>query len=202
MVSSASLSSSCGIAPGVVILPLTYIFASAVILLCPGVLGLPLLRYQRLHALEEEQEQTTDPGGDGAGRRRCARSGTSSSRTSSSTWNTISTLVLDNQPHIAARMIARLAICCADVGVLDTRRCLKEESRSRRSTWLLEQVHFGARLMVAFAIDPATRGAIVHVFCCSPWWRRDSAWDHETPRRNLVLRSDTVSAPACADRKR
>jgi two-component system sensor histidine kinase AlgZ len=112
------------------------------------------------------------------------------------TLNAISTLVLDNQPRIATQMIARLAdLLRRTLESPDTHQVsLKEEIAVTKEYLALEQVRFGPRLMVAFAIDPATQGAMVPRFLLQPLV--ENAIRHGIAKRpqggNLVLRSDTV----------
>jgi two-component system sensor histidine kinase AlgZ len=112
------------------------------------------------------------------------------------TLNAISTLVLDNQPRIATQMIARLAdLLRRTLESPDTHQVsLKEEIAVTKEYLALEQVRFGSRLMVAFAIDPATQEAMVPRFLLQPLV--ENAIRHGIAKRpqggNLVLRSDTV----------
>jgi hypothetical protein len=112
------------------------------------------------------------------------------------TLNAISTLVLDNQPRIATQMIARLAdllrrtLESPDVHQVS----LKEEIAVTKEYLALEQVRFGPRLRVTFAVDPATQEAMVPRFLLQPLV--ENAIRHGIARRpqggNLTLHSETV----------
>ena len=112
------------------------------------------------------------------------------------TLNAISTLVLDNQPRIATQMIARLAdLLRRTLESPDTHQVsLKEEIAVTKEYLALEQVRFGPRLKVTFAIDPGTQEALVPRFLLQPLV--ENAIRHGIAKRpeggNVVLYSENA----------
>jgi two-component system sensor histidine kinase AlgZ len=175
----------------------TYIFAYAVsscfVLASWGFLYFGIKHY---HALEEERQRLHDLEGMAREAQMRALRYQLQPHFLFNTLNAISTLVLDNQPRIATQMIARLAdLLRRTLESPDSHQVsLKEEIAVTKEYLALEQVRFGPRLMVTFAIDPATQDAQVPRFLLQPLV--ENAIRHGIAKRpeggNLRLCSETV----------
>jgi sensor histidine kinase YesM len=86
------------------------------------------------------------------------------------TLNSISTLVLDNQPRVATQMIARLGdLLRSTLDAPDTHQvCFAEEIAVTEEYLAIEKMRFGARLLVSFEIAPEAREAQVPRFLLQP----------------------------------
>lgn len=86
------------------------------------------------------------------------------------TLNAISTLVLDNQPHVATRMISRLSDLLRNtLDAPDAHQVpLAEELAVTEEYLAIEEIRFGPRLKVLFEIEDDVRQALVPRFLLQP----------------------------------